>query len=121
MLTVWCFVFSVIGNMVLVPVVQYGAMKEYSTYLLTVSVFAKLFTLAVSMNCGFIGGFVFPMITVGAMCGVIAYHQYAYVPFGMCLGCFLAGVPAGICPMPFTLVGIPIYIMYVYSNHIVLI
>jgi len=57
-------------------------------------------------------GFVFPMIAVGAMCGAVAYQQYDYLPLGLCVGCFLAGVPAGICPMPFTLVGIPIYILY---------
>ena len=97
--------------MVLGMIVKFGVMEKLSTHLLICSVFAKMFTLAVSMNCGFVGGIVFPMIAIGSMCGVVAYQQYDYVPIGLCLGCFLAGVPAGICPMPFTLVGIPIYIL----------
>ena len=100
------------GNMVLVPIVKYGALQMISQHTLITSAFAKMLSLAISMNCGFIGGFVFPMIAVGAMCGAVAYQQYDYLPLGLCVGCFLAGVPAGICPMPFTLVGIPIYILY---------
>ena len=79
------------GNMVLAPIVRFGAMGLLSKHLLISSAFCKLFTLAVSMNCGFIGGFVFPMITVGGMSGVIAYQMYDYVPLGLCIGCFLAG------------------------------
>lgn len=100
------------GNMVLAPTIRFGALRELSTHLLITSAFAKMLALAVSMNCGFVGGFVFPMITIGGFAGVVAYQQYDYLPFGMCVGCFLAGVPAGICPMPFTLIGIPIYLLY---------
>lgn len=100
------------GNMVLAPIVKFGAMKLISQHTLITSAFAKMLSLAISMNSGFIGGFVFPMIAVGAMSGVVAYQQYDYLPLGLCIGCFLAGVPAGICPMPFTLIGIPIYILY---------
>lgn len=100
------------GNMVLGSIVKFGALNLISTHTLITSAFAKMLTLAISMNCGFIGGFAFPMLTIGAICGVVAYQQYSYLPLGLCLGCFLAGVPAGICPMPFTLIGIPIYLLY---------
>lgn len=100
------------GNMVLGPIVRFGGLQEISTHVVITSIFAKMFATGVSMNCGFVGGFVFPMITIGGFAGVVAYQQYDYLPYGLCVSCFLAGVPAGICPMPFTLIGIPIYVMY---------
>ena len=65
---------------------------QYMTaHLLVCSGFAKIFCLAVCMNCGFVGGFVFPLITVGAMAGSCASLLYPYQPQGLYLGCFMAG------------------------------
>lgn len=83
-----------------------------TAHLLTCSVFAKMFALAVSMNCGFVGGFVFPMITIGAMAGSVASLLYPAQPIGFCIGAFMAAVPAGICPMPFTLLCISVFCLY---------
>lgn len=86
--------------------------QSYSTHLLLCTAFARVFTLAISMNCGFIGGFVFPLLSLGIIAGVIAHQQYDYLPLGLTIGCFLAAMPAGICPMPFTLVGISCFLLY---------
>lgn len=83
-----------------------------TAHLLICSLFAKMFSLAVCMNCGFVGGFVFPMITIGCMAGCVTALFYTNIPTGMCIGCFMAAVPAGICPMPFTLLGISVYCFF---------
>jgi hypothetical protein len=68
--------------------------------------------LGVSMNCGFVGGFVFPTLLIGNIAGVLFYQWFPVVPLGMCVSCFIAAVPAGICPMPFTLAGLAIFTLF---------
>ena len=80
--------------------------EDYSTHLLLCTAFARVFTMAISMNCGFIGGFIFPVISIGVIAGVVCHQQYDYIPLGMSLSCFIAAMPSAICPMPFTLFGI---------------
>eukprot|EP00606_Chrysophyceae_sp_TOSAG23-5_P000118 GSChrysophyteH2.ASY1.ANO1.959.1 assembled CDS len=82
------------------------------TNLLISTAFAKLFILGVSMNCGFVGGFVFPTILVGAIAAVVCFQWYPTIPLGMCVACFISAIPAGICPMPFTLAGVAIFTLY---------
>lgn len=98
------------GSLVLQPIIKFGYSKAISTNLLLCSLFAKMFVLGVSMNCGFIGGFIFPQLAIGTMCGIVMHQMYDYVPIGLCISCFIAGVPAGICPMPFTLACLVIFI-----------
>mmetsp|Transcript_8625 Transcript_8625/g.12872 ORF Transcript_8625/g.12872 Transcript_8625/m.12872 type:complete len:390 (-) Transcript_8625:250-1419(-) len=86
--------------------------NNYSTNLLLSTAFARTFTLAISMNCGFIGGFVFPVLAIGVIAGVIAHQQYEELPLGMSVACFLAAMPSGICPMPFTLLGIACFMFF---------
>lgn len=53
------------------------------------------------------------MITIGFIIGVIAHKQYDdHIPIGMGVCCFLAAVPSGICPMPFTLLGISCLVFF---------
>lgn len=80
-----------------------------TAHLLLCCAFAKMCTLAVSLNCGLVGGLVFPLITIGVFSGCTASLYYPYLPVGFCVSCFMAAVPGGICPMPFTLIGIAIY------------
>ena len=81
-------------------------------HLLICTGFAKLFVLGVSMNCGFVGGFVFPTILVGAIAGTLFYQWQTTVPLGLCVACFISAVPAGICPMPFTLACLSIFTLF---------
>jgi H+/Cl- antiporter ClcA len=86
--------------------------NAYSTKLLICTGFGKVFTLAVSMNCGMVGGFVFPVISIGLIAGIVANKQYEDLPLCMCIACFLAAVPAAICPMPYTLLGISCFMFF---------
>ena len=86
--------------------------ETISTHLIVASAFAKMFVLGVSLNSGFVGGFVFPTILIGVMTGVVCYQLFPYLPLGLCISCFLAAVPAGICPMPFTLACLAIFTQY---------
>jgi hypothetical protein len=38
--------------------------------------------------------------------------MYPSLPMGLCLGCFIAGLPAAVCPMPFTLAGLVIFVFF---------
>jgi H+/Cl- antiporter ClcA len=100
------------GNQVVSPMISYAVQNKLSTSLLVSSGFGKAFTLGMSMNGGFVGGFVFPLITIGAMAGLVCSQLYPSLPLGLCLGCFIGGLPASICPMPFTLACLAIFIFY---------
>ena len=53
------------------------------------------------------------MITIGFIVGIIAHQKYEdELPIGMTVCCFLAAVPSGICPMPFTLLGISCLVFF---------
>ena len=65
--------------------------KYMTVHLLLCSAFGKMFALAVSMNCGFVGGFVFPMITIGALAGCVAALLHPTLPMGLIVGCFMGG------------------------------
>lgn len=112
------------GNIAFAPIISltFQQVQSYTmddlpggnmtAHLLICSMFAKMFSLGVSMNCGFVGGFVFPMITIGCMAGSATALIYYEQPPGFCIACFMAAVPAGICPMPFTLLGIAVYCFF---------
>jgi len=48
----------------------------------------RMVILAVSMNCGFVGGFIYPMLTIGTIAGAICSEYYDYLPFGFSF-CFV--------------------------------
>jgi H+/Cl- antiporter ClcA len=103
------------GSMVVSSVVKYGGQSKLSTHLLLCSAAAKIFLLGVSMNCGFIGGFIFPQIAVAMMSGCICFQLYGEtygLSLGLCVGCFLSGLPSAIVPMPFTLSLLSIFVFY---------
>lgn len=92
------------GNMILHKVIEMTYKDELGWQLICASAFARAFILGVSMNSGFIGGFIFPMITIAVLLAMVCFKHNVYdLPFGLCISCFIAGVPGGICPMPFTL------------------
>lgn len=101
------------GNMVVSSIISYGYYQnELSTNLLICTGFARLFCLALSMSSGFIGGFIFPLITIAIICGVVCNKMYPQVPLGLAVGCFMTSLPASICPMPFTLAALAIFCFY---------
>ena len=102
------------GNLVSAPLIKQAAYKHHiDEALLLQSAFAKMLCLAVSMNCGMIGGFIFPMLTNGIIAAVIAYQRHPDVPFLLLISCFMAGIPSGVCPMPITLMALPACLFFV--------
>lgn len=102
------------GNLVSGPLIKNAAMNIHMDQgLLLQSAFAKMFCLAISMNCGLIGGFIFPMLTVGIMAACVGYQLYPDIPFLLFCGCFLAGIPSGVCPMPITLIALPCTLFFI--------
>ena len=101
-----------IGNGHLVSSALVQGTANLNPRLLRCTVFGKAFTMAVSMNCGFVGGFVMPLISMGLICGVLCHKEYDNIPLGMSLACFIAAVPGALCPMPFTMLGISCFIFF---------
>jgi H+/Cl- antiporter ClcA len=101
-----------IGNGHLVSSALIKGTTQLNPRLLRCTIFGRSFTMAVSMNCGFVGGFVMPLISIGLVCGVLCHKQYDNIPLGMSISCFLAAVPSALCPIPFTMMGVSCYIFF---------
>ena len=100
------------GNMVVASIIQYGSQGDLSNQLLIWSALAKMFCLGVCMNSGFVGGFIFPILTIAVMAGVLCNQLNTEVPLGLAVGCFLSGLPSSVAPMPFTMSGLAIFVFY---------
>lgn len=100
------------GQLQLGAIIKYGNSGDYSTQLLIATGFVRMLTLSISMNCGFIGGVVYPMVTIGAIAGAVCSRYYPSLPLGLCISCFSAAVPGGVVPMPFTLLCLFAFIFY---------
>lgn len=99
------------GDSALYSLIKFGFQNQLSTSLLLQSIIAKIFVLGASMNSGFVGGFVFPQITIGLMCGIVTYNIFSsFMPFGLAVGCWLPAISSGICPMPITLTLLSLFI-----------
>lgn len=74
--------------------------------------FARMFLLAVSMNCGFVGGIIYPFVTMGIIAGSYMFKYYSYVPEGLCIGTFMVSLACGVVPLPFTFSCLSIFLFY---------
>ena len=111
------------GNLVIKSLIEFGIQKQISKHTLVSSIFGKIFCLGVSMNCGMVGGFIFPIITVAAMIGVLAFQlvtdddcsvghvdpvtgesNLCSEPFALYICCFIAAVPCSVVPLPLTFI-----------------
>jgi H+/Cl- antiporter ClcA len=100
------------GNVVFSYIVKYGTNGDVSQQLLLCTGFTRMVLLGVSMNCGFVGGLIFPFLTMGMIAGTVMYVNFPYVPKGLCLAAFMVALPSGIVPMPFTFVSLVVCIYY---------
>ncbi len=100
------------GNMIFIWIIKFGAGGKVSESLLVCTAFARIFLLGVSMNCGFVGGIIFPFLTIGMLAGTVCYLHYDFLPLGLCVGTFMIAVPSGIVPMPFTLTCLSVFLFY---------
>lgn len=101
-----------IGNGHLVSSAVVKGTQALNPRLLRCSIFGRAFTMAVSMNCGFVGGFVMPLISIGLITGVLCHKQYDDIPLGMAVACFLAAVPSALCPIPYTMMGVSCFVFF---------
>lgn len=100
------------GKETIGPIINQGASGFYSEKLLLCVGFSRMVLLGLSQNCGFIGGIVFPMLTIGAVAGTICNIHYPEIPLGMCVSTFMAAIPCGLLPMPMTMVWLLINIFF---------
>jgi H+/Cl- antiporter ClcA len=74
--------------------------------------FARIFLLGVSMNSGFVGGIILPMLTVGLLAGAIMSQMYPYIPVALCESAFMVSIACGVVPAPVTFSVLAAFIFY---------
>jgi hypothetical protein len=101
------------GNQLLTRIISCGFQKTLNSKELLAAGFARMLLLGCSMNCvGYVGGFIFPIVTISLIAGVVAWQNFPYLPFGLCIGCFLSSLAGAICPMPMTLTCLSIFCFF---------
>lgn len=64
------------------------------------------------MNCGFVGGIIFPFLTLGVIAGAYMYKFYSYLPTLLCVSTFMVSLPCTVVPLPFTFTCLAVFIFY---------
>ena len=102
------------GKLVFTWILKYGAIQSplTSENLLMCTGFARMFLLGVSTNCGFIGGVIFPFLTIGMIAGAVASQEYPDLPVGLCVSTFMVAIPCGFVPVPITFSVLSAYIFF---------
>lgn len=77
-----------------------GRLSAWSIGFLVVVLLAKMLALALSLQIGFLGGNVFPMIFIGGLSGVIVHLLVPAVPPALAVSCMLAAVPGSYLRAP---------------------
>ena len=92
------------GDSIFDPLLIFSFQQKISIRIVLMSVFGRLLTLALSLySYGFIGGIVYPLLTIGFMTGIAYYLYFPSLPYGFCIACFSASIPSCLVPMPYTL------------------
>ena len=65
---------------------------------------AKMLTCAVSQGSGFVGGPIFPSLSIGGTAGVTVHQAIPGVPLGLAFSCLLAAVLGSLAAAPFAMV-----------------
>ncbi len=71
--------------------------------LVVATVLAKMVAVALSLEAGFMGGNVFPLIFIGGSSGVAVYLMFPEIPFALAVSCMLAAVPGSYLRAPVSL------------------
>lgn len=72
--------------------------------LLIVVLVAKMVAMALSLEVGFMGGNVFPLIFMGGTAGTIVHLVNPDIPIALAVGCMLAAVPGSFLRAPISMV-----------------
>eukprot|EP01032_Pedospumella_encystans_P020341 gene20341-23105_t len=108
------------GELVNTWVIKYGGIYgELDDNLLLCTGFARMVLLGISMNCGFVGGIVYPFLSMGMLAGVVAHQHYPEVPLGLFISSFMVALPCGIVPMPFTFTCLSAFAFFLGLNQTV--
>lgn len=100
------------GSLIFDWIIKFGATYDVSQQLLICTGIARAFLLGISMNCGFVGGIIFPFLTMGLISGSLMYIRYPSCPLGLCIGTFMVSIACGIVPMPFTFTGLSCFVFF---------
>lgn len=90
------------GQAQLGVVIDEGAMLGIE--LLVVVLVAKMVAMALSLEVGFMGGNVFPLIFMGGTAGVIVFLAFPDIPIALAVSCMLAAVPGSFLKAPISMV-----------------
>lgn len=104
------------GSLFIGGFIKYGASTApdaMSTKLILCTGFARMLLLGISMNCGFVGGIIYPFVTMGVLAGCYMYKFYTYLPKLLCIATFMVSLPCTIVPLPFTFACLSIFIFYI--------
>lgn len=82
--------------------IKAGLKQQLPQWLYIQSGFARMALLAISMNCGFIGGLGYPIITMGFIAATVSILKFPSIPPALFLSCWMAAAPLGLIPMPYT-------------------
>jgi H+/Cl- antiporter ClcA len=72
--------------------------------LLIVVLLAKMVAMALSLEVGFMGGNVFPLIFMGGTAGTVVYLAFPDIPIALAVSCMLAAVPGAFLRAPISMV-----------------
>mmetsp|Transcript_12716 Transcript_12716/g.21287 ORF Transcript_12716/g.21287 Transcript_12716/m.21287 type:complete len:175 (-) Transcript_12716:45-569(-) len=81
--------------------------------------FARMALLGVSLHSGFVGGTIFPFITLGVIAGVAAFQHYPSIPLGLFVASFMVAIPCGTIPAPFAFTCVAAFAFYFGLNQTV--
>ena len=84
--------------------IKFGGNGSFNKSQLLATGFARIFLFGVCTQCGFIGGLIFPLLSIATIAGVLCYQYLDFLDFGFCVTTFMVAVPMGIVPMPVTFV-----------------
>lgn len=90
------------GQSQLEVVIADGA--SLGTWFLVAVLIAKMVAMALSLEVGFMGGNVFPMIFMGGTAGTIVFLAFPDVPLALAVSCMLAAVPGSFLRAPISMV-----------------
>ena len=76
--------------------------------LLGVVLLAKMAAMALSLEVGFMGGNVFPLIFMGGTAGIMVYLVFPDIPVALAVSCMLAAVPGSFLRAPISMVFIAV-------------
>lgn len=77
---------------------------DYSITFLLMVLIAKMFAVSISLESGFLGGNVFPIMFIGAVSGVIIHLLFPAIPLSLAVATMLAAVPGAYLNAPLTLI-----------------